>query len=53
MLAFTCFSAMSNLEIYSRTPFLRVLLMLTVSNVIGGGSKVVGKSFQSFPCELA
>ena len=43
MFDFSGFSAISDLEIYPRTPFLRVLLRLNVDNIIGGGSKVVSK----------
>ena len=50
---FSGLSSMSNLDIYLGTQLLRVLLRLTVSNVIGGGSEVVRKSFQSFPRNLA
>ena len=46
------FSAVSDLDIYLRTPFLRVRLRLNVSNVIRGGSDVVIGSFQSFPRDL-
>ena len=50
---FSSLSYTSDLEIYLGTPFLMVLSRLTVSNVIGEGSKVVGGSSQSFPRKLA
>ena len=53
MFAFAGFSDVSDLGIYLGNQFLRVLLRLTVSNIIGGGSNIFGEYFQSFPRELA
>ena len=47
------FSAVSNLYIHLRILLLRVLSRPTVPNVIGGGSEVVRKYFQSFMRKLA
>ena len=49
MFAFSGFSSMSDMDIYLRTPFLRVLLRLTVSNIVGVSSEF----FQSLPRYLA
>ena len=53
MFAFSGFSAMSDMEVYLRTPFFRVLSRLTLYNVIGGGSEVVGEYFHLFPLYMA
>ena len=51
---FSCagLSAVSDLGIYLRTPLLRVLSRMNVSSVIGGGSEVIGGSFQLFLRDL-
>ena len=53
MFTFASLSEISNIDIYLRTPFLRILSRMTVSNLIVGGSEVVGESLHLFPCEMA